>query len=141
MPETMKERMAAVGEWIDEEDKIRDRMMKELQRLSDNVERHSQSIADFERVTGELKQTVDGFGAQLQEHDRRFTEIDSRFDAVDRRFAEIDLRFDAVDRRFAAVDRRFDGIDQRLDRMDQRFDSFDNKLDLLVDMMRLKPAA
>src|SRR3989338_11098413 len=61
--------------------------------------------------------------------DKRFSEVDDRFDKVDDRFAGMDDRFDKVDDRFAGMDNRFDKVDDRFAGMDDRFDKQEASID------------
>ena len=65
----------------------------------------------------------------IETTNRRFEEIDRRFDGVDSRFEEMDRRFDGVDSRFEEIDRRFDGVDSRFEEMDRRFDGVDDRFE------------
>ncbi|MEI3598023.1 MULTISPECIES: hypothetical protein [unclassified Oceanobacillus] len=68
----------------------------------------------------------------LHEHSKQINEkMDKRFDEVDQRFQEVDKRFDEVDQRFQEVDKRFDEVDQRFQEVDKRFDKIDQKFDSL----------
>ena len=78
----------------------------------------------------DLKAISDLIDVKLNEQDKRF---DKRFDEIDRRFEQVDKRFDEIDRRFEQVDKRFEGIDERFEQVDKRFDEQDKKIDKRFD--------
>ena len=65
--------------------------------------------------------------AQLKQRmDRRFADVDQRFDAVDRRFAELEQRLSArIDMRFTSISDKLDSIASQIGK---RFEHHDNVL-------------
>ena len=58
--------------------------------------------------------------------DKRFEDMNKRFEAIDKRFEDMNKRFEAIDKRFEdlihQMDKRFEAIDKRLEAMDKRFE-------------------
>ncbi len=54
--------------------------------------------------------------------------INRRFDDVDKRFEGMDKRFDGVEQRLDGHDKRFEGIEQRLTGHDKRFESLEEQI-------------
>ncbi len=55
---------------------------------------------------------------------------------MDKKFSDIDKKFGNIDQRFDKIDQRLDRVDQRFDRMDKRFDNLETKLDAFVEEYR-----
>lgn len=66
-----------------------------------------------------LKQFMGQMDKRFDQMDKRFEEMDKRFDEVDMRFEKIDKRFDGVDVRFETIDKRFDGVNARFDKVEK----------------------
>ena len=84
---------------------------------------------ELERLRTELNERINSVSVDLM---GAFGSLDNhgrRFDEIDRRFAEVDRRFRDMDRRFDLMDVRFDQMDTRFDRMDSRIESLDTKID------------
>jgi exonuclease VII large subunit len=82
-----------------------------------------------------LNQRLGAVGNQFDNVDRRFEELDKKFD---QRFEQIDKKFDQridhlenkLDQRFEHIDKKFDQrIDHLENKLDQRFEHIDKKFD------------
>ena len=89
------------------------------------------------RVEEELKNQRELMMQFMQQVDKRFEEMridmDKRFEQVDKRFEQVDKRFEEMridmDKRFEQVDKRFEQVDKRFEMMDKRFEEMNNRLD------------
>lgn len=59
-----------------------------------------------------LVECINGLGRRM---DKRFEDVDKRFEGVDRRFDEMNKRFDGIDRRLGATEAKFEGLASRFD--------------------------
>ena len=76
------------------------------------------------------------FERRFEQIDRRFEQTDTRFEQIDRRFEEMDTRFEQIDRRFEQMDTRFEQIDRRFEQMDTRFDEVKHHFDVVAESFK-----
>ena len=89
------------------------------------------------RVEEELKNQRDLIMRVIEQMDKRFEQVDKRFDLMkedmNRRFEQVDKRLDLMkedmDRRFEQVDRRFEQVDRRFEQIDRRFEELTMRID------------
>ncbi|WP_125710226.1 hypothetical protein [Companilactobacillus zhongbaensis] len=55
--------------------------------------------------------------------------IDSFKDSVDKRFTNMDNRFNSMDTKFTTIDNKFNSIDTKLTTIDNKFISLENRMD------------
>jgi DNA anti-recombination protein RmuC len=91
-----------------------------------------------------LNQRLGAVGNQFDNVDRRFEELDKKFD---QRFEQIDKKFDQridhlenkLDQRFQQIDKKFDQrIDHLENKLDQRFEHIDKKFEQRIDHLENK---
>ena len=61
--------------------------------------------------------------------EKKFDQIDDKFDKVDKRFEQIDEKFKKIDERFEQIDKKFEKIDKRFEQIDSRFDDLRGDLE------------
>jgi hypothetical protein len=78
----------------------------------------------------------DGFAKVDERFIRLEGEIKEGFALVHREMREGFVRVDGeMNRRFGEVDKRFEGIDRRLERIDKRFEGFEGRLDRVLNTL------
>jgi len=55
------------------------------------------------------------------EHDKRFEEMNKRFEAIEKKLLKHDKRFEAIERRLLEYDKRFETIEKKLLEHDEKF--------------------
>jgi DNA anti-recombination protein RmuC len=80
-----------------------------------------------------LNQRLGAVGNQFDNVDRRFEQLDKKFDQrIDHLENKLDQRFEHIDKKF---DQRFEQLDKKFD---QRIDHLENKLDQRIDHLDKK---
>ena len=82
----------------------------------------SQLMERMVRVEEELKAQRELLLAHVEASDRRFADMNHRFEDIDRRFEDTNKRFDDVNSRFEDVNKRFDDVSKRFEDVNRRFD-------------------
>lgn len=88
-------------------------------QLDDTLKRHGEKLGEHDRRFDRLEELISDQGQELRQHNKRFDRIDGVLDEHTRRFDQVDARFDQVDARFDQVDARFGQVDARFGRVEQ----------------------
>ena len=124
---------------LDAHDTRFDRLDARLDGIDARVEALTDTFLQFRDGVDKRFKDVDkrfeGVDRRFDDIDKRFEGVDKRFDDIDKRFEGVDKRFDDIDKRFEGVDKRFDDIDKRFEGVDKRFDDIDERLGTLTDVV------
>jgi chaperonin cofactor prefoldin len=89
----------------------------------------SQLMERMVRVEEELKSQRELLLTHVRASDRRFEDVNRRFDDVNERFEDVNKRFDDVNERFEDVNKRFDDVNERFEDVNKRFDDVSKRFD------------
>lgn len=91
-------------------------------------------LRDLIQIVGTLKVY---FEEEKEENQRRFEQIDKRFEQMERRFEQIDKHFEQMERRFEQIDKRFEQVDERFEQMERQFNHVDKRFDEGIGELRV----
>ena len=77
----------------------------------------------------DLKTLVDLIDRRFQDVNRRFEDINHRFQDVNKRFEDINHRFEDVNKRFEDVNHRFEDINRRFEDINKRFEEVNRRFE------------
>jgi len=95
-------------------------LKKELLRLLETDEEFRLAVAGLiglREILDELKRLREDFNKLYQkslEHDKRFEEINKRFEVIEHKLLEHDKRFEAIERKLLEHDKRLDELNKRV---------------------------
>jgi hypothetical protein len=88
-------------------------------------------LIGLDRILDELKKLREDFNKLYEkslEHDKRFEEINRRFEAIEGKLLEHDKRFEAIEKKLLEHDKRFESIEKKLLEHDKRLEAIERKL-------------
>ncbi|GMO49640.1 MAG: hypothetical protein Ta2B_30620 [Termitinemataceae bacterium] len=63
--------------------------------------------------------------------EKRFDQLDLKFEANEKRFDQLDLKFEANEKRFDQLDLKFEANEKRFDRLDSKIEAIETKIETI----------
>jgi len=89
----------------------------------------------FEDINKRFEDVNRRFEELMAYSEKRFEDMNRRFEAIDKRFEDVNKRFEDVNRRFEAVDKRFEDINKRFEDVNRRFEDLTHYVDKRVGLV------
>ncbi len=89
-------------------------ILEELRRIHEDIRRLWLKSLEHDKRFEEMNKRFEAIERKLLEHDKRFEEINKRFEAIERKLLEHDKRFESIEKKLLEHDRELKAIREEL---------------------------
>ncbi len=108
-------------------------ILEELRRIHEDIRRLWLKSLEHDKRFEEINKRFEAIERKLLEHDKRFEEINKRFEAIERKLLEHDKRFEEINKRFEAIEKKLLEHDKKFDELNRRVSRIELELGALAE--------